>query len=102
MPGGRAPWDPADPSGRVALCRRAIPPTRRRARGAQGTAAPGETRPVRDTEPRQPPEPRKPPDAEDLDTPPPGTEPPDMESLAAIGRGRRVRRMLPGTVARPT
>ena len=54
MPRARAPWDPADPSGRAALCRRAIPPTRRRARGAQGTAAPGGTRPVRDAEPRLP------------------------------------------------
>ena len=101
MPRARAPWDPADPSGRAAQCRRAIPPTRRRARGAPGTAAPDETRPVRDTEPPEPPD-TAPPDTEPLDTAPPDMEPPDMEPLAATGRGRRVTRMPPGTAARPT
>ena len=46
MPRAPAAWDPADPSGRAAPCRRAILPTRHRARGPQGTAAPDETRPL--------------------------------------------------------
>jgi hypothetical protein len=93
MPRAPAAWDPADPADRAALCRRAILPTRHRARGTPGTAAPDGTRPVRDTEPPDTP----PPVTEPLDTPPP-----DMGPLAAAGRCRRVTRTPPVIAARPT
>src|SRR6185295_8815428 len=97
MPRAPAAWDPPDPVGR-ALCRRAILPTRHRARGTPGTAAPDGTRPVRDTEPPD----TQPQDTEPPVTEPPDTPPPDTGPLAAAGRCRRVTRTLPATAARPT
>src|SRR6185312_8620877 len=93
MPHAPAAWDPADPAGRAALCRRAILPPRHRARGTPGTAAPDGTRPVRDTQPQ---------DTQLPVTEPPDTPHPDTGPLAAAGRCRRATRTLPATAARPT